>query len=344
MIPEEYPMTRAYTDFLAEVDQYTYLPLITGFEQIVARMERLAKEGNDYANKMLKRFDSHFRNCNEDNIDAQRGMFTTLAEARVYAEIKNRGLTIEGLVETDDSTPDFRLTYNGNDIYAEIKAISMLGSNQKYRNIADEGMEARIQLQEHGSSIQVLQPLYEGGKPYDPCKRTPLVEKLIRKIRGNIKTEQLKCGLSMVVVDLTQWEIGSSNAHALLPYYFQPASLGSPGSVSSGALWHVAFGSPELTILCPPDSRTQSNLDEHLKEHGILREIVDAQALVFRLSDGSDPNRYVGCFRNDSVDVVKELVTDLCRSKVNDDQNSCAVNLHSLPTVQWLESMNPINS
>lgn len=336
MSDDELPFTAKYNAFIDAADRITVLPLLRGLREILAKLERSAIEKDPYANGAMKKLESYFKNLTEDNIDSQGGFFTTLAEARIFLELKRRGVLIERVAETSTPTPDFAIDFGANRIFAEIKAPLIADAIANYKKTAWEGVAARGELEANGRSIQVMQPFFDSRKDgYDPSKVTFGIDILIKKIRNLVKLDQLKQGKSIFIIDLTQWVLGRDVRESLMPTFYQSPHLGyEKGYCCSGILWHVAFGIEGSQIFCTPDPVTGSNFDERLKENGILIEFPAIEALLFRIDSNELNLQYAALCRKDTDENVISILHQ-CNAVINDELNSNASNLQPVPSIRW---------
>jgi len=310
--------------FKQTVSQLTMLPLIEEIDlKIIERLESESNE-NDYAREICKKIRPLLRDLSIENLDAQRGLHNAFVEARLYYELK-RKVDIERNPEGNGSQPDFCIMFNGERFFAEVKAVSMAGSNQNYKNLIEEGLDAKIKIENqinegHRISIAgtIIQPAFSGQEDYDPRSRHCVIECLIEKIRALIKPTQFQSGTTFLFVDLNQWALGSDTIRSLIPIYPEDET----GTCGSGVLWYVAFGKAGNQIFKPAEFEGASNIDKLLSKDGILHEFADISGIFFCYPCGTRKNsRLLGLYRaydENSTKNFVETVADL----YNDDFNN----------------------
>lgn len=103
------------------------------------------------------------------------------------------------------------------------------------------------------------------------------IETAIKKIKGNLKIEQVTYGPTVLVVDTSRLSLDDPDPSALVPTYFHALSE----SCISGELWYIAFGKPEDMIFTRPEFEGKSNIDRRLRETGVYVDYPELMAIAF---------------------------------------------------------------
>ena len=302
------------THFMADNARITLLPLITDIDlDIIARLEEDAADDSNvnsgYAKEVCKRLRIQMNNLTPDNIAAQRAIYNLSAEARIFYSILLK-VQIERVRECTVKKPDFRIEFGGREFFAEIKALSMAGSDEKYRTIAYDGLEAQINIEKQlnmgrrvASSITFIQPAFIENCEYDPWSFRAVVELLIKKATGLFKPDQFKYGPTIMFLDVGQWSIGCTLEEGCLEVFEDHIT----GAKVSGPLWHIAFGAIGSHLFRAPEFEGKSGADGVLEQEGLLRQFPDIKSLVFH--DGhSSSGKLVGFMRSADADELKPLL------------------------------------
>ncbi len=210
--------------------------------------------------------------------------FEVYAEACAYLVLKAKGIALErtpGTGKDKQKRPDFIYTTSGGSIYFEVKCLDVEGGTRRHAELADRALDVAVKLDlkrrkpgVHFGELEIS-PFEPGSKPSDR------IEKVIQKIRSNLKRDQIRYGPTILVVDLGRLELVAQHPSSLLPVYFNE---GMPSiTCASGELWHVAFGRKGDMIYQLPEFEGKTNLDRPLEEEGVLREFPELLGVSFIL-------------------------------------------------------------
>ncbi len=319
-------LVQQLTTFMQGIAHLTFLPLIHDIDlAIIARLEEDAYgQGNsisEYAREISGKIRRQLKKLTPDNIDAQRAIYNAFAEARIFYSILSK-TAIERIKESDSSTPDFRMDFNGEPYYAEIKALSMAGSDAKYRTIAEDHIDANIEIEEQlrmgrrvASSITAIQPAKTDKREYDWRSIRAVVELLIEKAESLFKPGQFRTGPTIMFLDVSQWALGCTAEEGALKYFIDHMT----NSNVSGPLWHAVFGEVGSPIVRAPEFEGKSNSDGYLEREGLMRHFPDIKGIVFCYAHGPSA-KLVGFVRSTEHKGVKCLlrtITDLLNDETD---------------------------
>lgn len=202
-------------------------------------------------------------------------------EALVYIAFRDRGLSLQRTPGTGgyaQKRPDFQCTHPGGTFFVEVKTLDFQDGWVRHDAIAKEALDAKAELDGRArtSGVHVGRPVTIS--PHRPgSSSADRIETAIKKIRGNLKREQLTQGPTLLVVDTSRLFLDDGHPSAMVPTYFHSLS----GSCVSGELWHIAFGKPEDLILTRPEFEGKSNIDRRLRETGVYVDYPELMAITF---------------------------------------------------------------
>jgi hypothetical protein len=209
--------------------------------------------------------------------------YEAYSEAAFYLEMKDRNVLLErtpGTGRHGEKRPDFRHSRSSGDLYFEVKALEISEPLSRHKEIAYEALEIAADLDQ-----RARKPGVHFGEPHEISGHLPTadtasrIDETIRKIRNNIKLEQIQFGATVLVVDLGRLSGIPQGASGLLPVFFND---GPPAeSCVTGELWQIAVGLPGEQIFVLPEFEGKSNLDGHQIERGILREFTSLMGITF---------------------------------------------------------------
>lgn len=202
-------------------------------------------------------------------------------EALVYITLRDRKLPLSRTPGTGgyaQKRPDFQCDHALGRFYVEVKTLDFQDGWIRHDAIANEGLDAKAKLDGRARvpGVHVGDAIcISAHRPGSTA--TDRIETAIKKIKGNLKREQVTYGPTILVVDLSRLSLDGGHASALVPTYYESTLE----SCVSGELWHVAFGEPNDLILACPSFEGQSNIDRRLRETGVYLEYPELMALVF---------------------------------------------------------------
>ncbi len=195
-----------------------------------------------------------------------------LGEAHFYLLCKNKGVSLERVKEGAKKTPDFKL--KDNDIYFEIKTLSVVSGGRGIQQSLDDSLESHIEIEDqlkNGKRIvfseTVVQPY--GEKPYKKVKGTitAVIETLLEKTRQNIKQGQYYNGNTFLVLNLSIIPPFRTDNYVLRPAYCDDYMF---KKAVTGELWMLAFGRPGMAILGIPEFEGKPAVESIMDKSGIL--------------------------------------------------------------------------
>ena len=184
-----------------------------------------------------------------------------------------------GAMSTEDKgqeTPDFRCDPpDGKPFYVEVKTFDIVGGDARKRDMLYDGLDSKVELEEQigaGKSVAMAEseiaPFRKAGetKTYDSRSLNRVIDTLREKSLGAFKEGQFKEGptLALVVVDRLLLPGGKFD---LAPYYYADFN---DGGITSGVLWHMAYGRPGTPIFRLPEFAGANSLDSHLDRFGLF--------------------------------------------------------------------------
>jgi hypothetical protein len=102
----------------------------------------------------------------------------------------------------------------------------------KTKQSQEESLQGHIDLDDQlkkgkkvASTIRVEQPYLKSNKEYDPFGRKHVVERIIEKIRQNIKLGQYKLGDSILIVDLGHLMMPLISIHVKVEFFGMSPSV-----------------------------------------------------------------------------------------------------------------------
>ncbi|MBL9149856.1 MAG: hypothetical protein JNM94_14285 [Phycisphaerae bacterium] len=307
-------------------DSKTYgtSPLLIELDhKFVERLEQMT--GTDkYARDVCRTLQNNLP-CGIEDVAHIRQLHNTIAEARIYYDLKDWGIMIERVPQTLTQQPDFQIELAGAQLYAEVKAISMRGGDMKYACIFRDGFDGKLRQESEikaGTRLSVteqeIQPVAGIGDAINPHSLHTVIECLIEKLRSLVKPGQLKLGPTVLFCDVNQIGLGCTHREATRPCFVDRDT----NTRGSGTLWTTAFGTEGQRVYRPPSFNTGDLASDHdgvLSQDGILRQFPDLAGLVFR-SGWSHPE-YLGFYRTGAAAAVTALLREVC-DRLNNEADS----------------------
>jgi hypothetical protein len=253
--------------------------------------------------------------------------FQQYNEATYYLMFKNKGYTICPVPEQGDrnlKTPDYKISYGGNDFYLELKTLSFFNGSQNYYEAQDGAMASAISIDEQlaqGKRVAIssheIAPYKKPGEGYCGSSVKYLVKILIEKITQNIKSDQFAIGDTILFIDMKQLLLMGSIEQNLLPFYFDDQY----GSIASSMLWNVCFAHAGSIELNPIEFEGKESVGGYFDKNGILVDNPFIKAIVFGCYEKRMERHLVGFVRHPGEDTVANFVNESC-AYTNDDMNS----------------------
>jgi hypothetical protein len=211
------------------------------------------------------------------------------AEAAAYLLLKDRGLLLtrtEGTGGHGEKRPDFRCDHPNGTFYIEVKTLDFQDGWIRHKEVALDALESKAEL-----DARARAPGVHIGNPIEISSHRPgtdsvnRIETIIKKIKGNVKKDQLNYGPTILIVDLSRLLCDADDPSSLVPVYFDETAQ----SCVSGELWHVGFGEVGDCIFVRPEFEGKSNLGGKLKETGVYVDNPELMAIAFIVRPLSDP-------------------------------------------------------
>ena len=310
---------------IQDANSISHEPILDKVNRDLLNVIESRSNTDSYLSDIIKDMRSIVSNLKIEDIKEKVRFFNLYSEASIYLNLSSR-LFIERVPETSEKRPDFKITFRNKEYFVEIKSLSSVDVFHKAKQSQEESLQGHIDLEDQlkkgkkfASTILVEQPYLKSNKEYNPYGRKHVVERIIEKIRQNIKLGQYKLGDSILVVDLGHLMMPDDPKLAALPVFYDHHSK----SCESGILWHVAFGKPGMQIFKPNEGH-RSNIDGILEYEGILIEYSECiRGIVFLVRE-LNKNEMVGLFRNKDADIdFEELMSEIspiCNNEFNSNE------------------------
>ena len=255
-----------------------------------------------------------------DYDDKIKAAFDDYNEALVYYTLKNlNNYDIRNITETDTKTPDFKIVFNKEEFYVEMKSLAFGDGNLGYNAAMKEALEANIDIENQRKKGKQICSSVRTIRPFN-CKNTH--EQLIqiyRKIDNNIKNGQFQLGDTVLLIDLTQVTLGMGldGGECFSSYPF------GCGCLLSGMLWNLAFGKEEYLFYIQPEFEGKPNISEEpLGINGFLHVYKQIKGLVFSFGTTPESKQFYGLFRKTEEDKQWAVFIQKCCSFYNDEYDS----------------------
>lgn len=245
-----------------------------------------------------------------DDVQRHIAISTLVSEISLYQELRRRGVDIRRVIAGKvhgKKNPDYEVKIDDRVYFAELKSIQMVDGNLKYRRILEDGLQARIDEEESGSSIMVIQPIIASGDDYDPSSYRDLIKVLIRKVRSSVKPGQFALGTTLLCIDVRQFPLGGNPEEVSRELF----TCRRDGDQLSGVLWHTAFRQLDTTVYSPILGVPGKTRAETLDELGILYEFPCVSGLCFRVESMPDEAKLVGFCLGSRTD-AKVVLDKMC--------------------------------
>lgn len=270
-VGNSFPLLTVELDFIEKMELEAEKQPV--FREALKEIERLTRKG--------------LRNIEDYNSIVE--IKNTYSEAYIFTKLASL-VAIEKVHERTDKTPDFKVRYQGSDLFVEVKSLNMLDGACKQRTIMQDALDSHCAVEDKirkGARVAThvgapIQPYYSPNKEYDPRSTRLVIESLIDKIDQNIKEEQFSFGDTVLLVDLSiQLPLISQAEHSIQERHYDVDS----GSYTSGELWHVALGAIGTPISKPAEFEGADVMDGVLSKEGILRKYPFIKGLIFHVKD-----------------------------------------------------------
>ena len=280
-------------------------PLVAMEPEVLAQIETGYVTGDSVLCEAYRSLLRDFQSIKQpEAYQAISQLYEDYAEAAVYLLLTQRGALVErteGTGQDKQKRPDFKCTHAGAEFYVEVKTLDVQDGWIRHKEVAQDGLQSRADLDARVRSATEQKateddghgsPTVNWGAPVSmsPFNRgialSQRIDLVIKKIKTNVKREQLSLGPTLLVVHLGRVDITNSHPSSLLPVYFDRLH---DEACASGELWHVALGRIGNAIYAPPEFAGRPNLAGELTQTGVLIEYPEllGTAFVFTVS-GTD--------------------------------------------------------
>lgn len=257
--------------------------------------------------------------------DHWKSLFNEYIEAYAFWYI-SRKVYIERVPEASQNRPDYKIKFENNDYYLEVKSPFYLNTDSNYRQDQEKGLEMQIDIEEQvysGVSVamgsQVHQPYNNGRSNYKPNSKRVIIEGIVNKVMQNFKAGQYTLGDTLLLVDLRQLGLSAKPNFSAMPVYNESA-MGKQ-CICSGELWNAAFAQVGNPIYYFPMDYPYGNIEGKIRVEGILIQYPEIRAVIFQTeSMNAEKCTLVGFARTDDCKMMK-LLKVICEY-YNDDSNS----------------------
>jgi hypothetical protein len=313
-----------------ETNMVAFNPLLDAIDVSFIKYLENFSDTDQGARRILGQMSHVVRRLKIQDIDGHKRLYGRYGEAKFYVLLKDsHGVQIEVLSERGLDArggPDFRIMYQGQEFFAEVKSPVMLGGNPKYNSIMERSLETKIAAEDQarqtgaGIGVQVIEPHQKDGRSFSQEKVKLVIENLIQKFSQNYKSGQYAAGDTLALIYLAAHNFPLSGGpidEKILAVHFDRI-LKAP---ISGELWSAAFGRKGMPVFCPPDCDGKPSIEGALDEDGILHSYPDVKAICFYVeSFGQGHSGLAGLYRYEDRP-IKDLVTSLTKI-YNDDRNT----------------------
>lgn len=161
-----------------------------------------------------------------------------------YIICKKKELLIYRLKEQDTPTADFKIKYNNEDVYFEVKTPTYVCSDAHIKRDLENSLNNNIILEnkiKNGGKYafveRCISPYYDSNK-FNDKKLINLIVTLIDKAKTNLKKAQFEGNKTFLVYNLSILEITEITPSVLCPVYQDNDQI---NCLRSGELWSLGF-------------------------------------------------------------------------------------------------------
>ncbi len=220
----------------------------------------------------------------EFDYDHLMAVYDAYAEAKVGKRMWDQGLRPIRIPEGRGPTPDFRVPFQGQDFFVEVKALHVRRGVANNDAIMEAGFESLVNLsQQRARNVTIataemtIRPHDSASAAYDPTSAKYIAEDLLSRIDGRFRAAQFQHGPTFGAVDLTMLPLFGALPKSI--YRTHPES--QTRAAVSGVLWHAAFGDEGSDLYRPIEFDGLSNLDGYFEAQGLLRTRQFIKGFIF---------------------------------------------------------------
>jgi hypothetical protein len=291
--------------------------------------EMLDNSTDEFVKKCVQKCISELKLIKSIDYDQHiKTAYESYCEAICYIDLK-RLCNIEHIPEGKQKTPDFRVCFDNDVIYVEMKSLSFADGNLNYIASQKSALIANISREEQikqgkrfiWTEREVL-PMAKNGNNTSFSEQLNI---LYNKIEGNIKKDQLSKGESVLLIDLNQLGV----TYRVEDNVAIEKSFNGNG-YSSGMLWTLAFAKAQDRLFIAPEFEGKPNIDEdEIGFNGIMVDYPELKGLVFAVGRNPKERAFVGFYRYREQDCnAAKFIYKVC-SFFNDDRNSFCFDINN---------------
>jgi len=211
-----------------------------------------------------------------DDVTTYSQAFETFGEIVAYLFLRKRVPTSKIPERKDAQTPDFLCEpADGKTFHVEVKTFDIAGGDASKRDMLSDGLDAEVELEEQlragksvASAVTEIAPFRKAGEKdgYDPRSLVRVIDTLREKSLRSFKEGQFAAGptFALAIVDRLLLPGGRFD---LAPYYYSDFS---DGGITSGVLWHLAYGRLGTPIFQRPDFAGSKSLEGYQEKYGLF--------------------------------------------------------------------------
>ena len=309
-----------------DTNKVTINPLLDAIElEKIKLFEAESQTNADYRRK-LNTISENLRKVDYIFTPKYQRAFDAYNEIAVYELLKTR-VDLKFMKEGDVSTPDFKITYDGIELYADLKTLHYVDGNLNYIDIQEQAAIQNIKLDKQKKENKFV--VISDGVSMSPFKKgnteshrniNVIIERLIDKGTNLLKLSQVNYHDTSGIYILDTSQIFIPNMLEMgLPVHEGVLYK----ELNSGILWNAVFGKIGDPTYNWIEFEGLPNIGGRLQKNGLL---VDTQfdalrAIAFIIGDNED-KKIVSFHR--SVDEDKDVLSILYKISdfVNDELNS----------------------
>ena len=269
--------------------------------------------------KLLKKISDKF-----EYDDRIKSAYDAYNEAITYVDLKKR-CAIHNIPEAKESTPDFIIINDEDEVYFELKSLAYSEGNLIYQKSQNDALKGNISIEKQindqkkqGCKGNIVASYVREVLPLGSVSLIEGLKIVINKIESNYKPGQYKKGETILAVDLNQLSISKG----INDIYAIRRSFNHIG-YCSGLLWTLAFGELNDRFYEAPEFEGKPNINKHrLNFNGVLTAHDDIKGLIFIVGGKPTERFFYGFYRfNEQDSASAKLIQTICDG-YNDDLNS----------------------
>ena len=274
-----FPATRAYLKISHAVNEIASAYSLSAIDLEILRSFDLSAHTDDTLRRFRTELISRMQTVRSvEDVVAYSQVFETYGEVIAFRYLGSRVPTEPLSQRQGQPTPDFRCTpQDDKPFFVEVKTFDIVDGKFRHREMMEDGLEAKIELEEQvkaGKRVAFAETeidayrRYGETDTYDPYSLIRVINTLRKKSWEALKAAQFKDGPTFALAITDRLPLPSGKFD-LAPYYFQDYA---DGAISSGVLWHMAYGHPGTPIFRLPRFCGASSLDGNLSDFGLFAD------------------------------------------------------------------------